>query len=73
MRKLLTHERKAFEKKRSNANWEKVKVKADSDIGISDIHELDPDFFKSAELRMPATKISITVLFDTDVLEWYGR
>ena len=60
-------------KKRSKTNWDKVKAKVDSDIDTSDIPELDPEFFKSAELRMPATKTSITVRLDTDVLEWYRR
>lgn len=60
-------------KKRSKTNWDKVKAKTDSDIDISDIPELDPEFFKSAELHMPATKTSITVRLDKDVLEWYRR
>ena len=60
-------------KKSSKTNWDKVKAETDSDIDTSDIPELDHDFFKSAKLRMPATKTSITVRLDTDVLEWYRR
>ena len=58
-------------KKRSKTNWDKVKTKTDADIDTSDIPELDLEFFKSAKLRMPATKTSITVRLDKDVLEWY--
>jgi len=60
-------------KKHSKTNWDKVKAKTDSDIDTSDIPELEQDFFKSAKLRMPATKTSITVRLDADVLEWYRR
>ena len=60
-------------KKHSKTNWDKVKAKSDSEIDTSDIPELDPDFFKSAELRMPFTKKSITVRLDADVLDWYKR
>lgn len=58
-------------KKYSKTDWDKVKTQSDVDIDTSDIPVLDPDFFKSAELRMPAKKSSITVRLDTDVLEWF--
>lgn len=58
-------------KKQSKTNWNKVKAQSDSDIDTSDIPELDPDFFKSADLRMPAKKASITVRLDSDVLDWF--
>ncbi len=58
-------------KKRSKTNWNKVKVQSDSDIDTSEIPALDPDFFKSAILRMPSKKASITVRLDSDVLEWF--
>jgi len=60
-------------KKQSKTNWDKVKAQADSDIDTSDIPELDPEFFKSADLRMPSKKASITVRLDSDVLEWYRK
>ena len=58
-------------KKQSRTNWPKVKTQTDPDIDTSDIPELDAEFFKSAELRMPAGKTSITVRLDSDVLEWF--
>jgi len=60
-------------KKQSKTDWNKVKAQTDSDIDTSDIPALDPDFFKSAKLRMPTKKASITVRFDSDVLEWFRK
>jgi uncharacterized protein (DUF4415 family) len=58
-------------RKYSKTNWNKVKAQSDSDIDTSEIPVLDPDFFKSANLRMPSRKASITVRLDSDVLEWF--
>ena len=58
-------------KKHSKTDWNKVKAQSDSDIDTSEIPALDPDFFKSAILRMPSKKVSITVRLDSDVLEWF--
>ena len=60
-------------KKRSKTDWHKVNAKSDTDIDSSDIPPLDPDFFKSAVLRMPMAKSSITVRLDSDVLEWVRK
>ena len=58
-------------KKQSKTNWDRVKAQSDSDIDTSEIPALDPDFFKTANLRMPSNKASITVRLDSDVLEWF--
>jgi len=58
-------------KKRSKTDWDKIKARSDADIDTSDIPPLDPDFFKSAVLRMPTTKSSVTVRLDSDVLAWF--
>lgn len=60
-------------KKRSKTDWHKIKSQSDADIDTSDIPPLDPDFFKSAVLRMPTGKSSITVRLDADVLEWFRK
>ncbi len=60
-------------KKRSKTDWSKIKARPDADINTSDIPPLDPEFFKSAVLRMPAGKSSITVRLDSDVLEWFRK
>lgn len=60
-------------KKRSKTDWDRIKAQSDTDIDTSDILPLDPDFFKSAVLRMPTTKSSITVRLDSDVLTWFRK
>jgi len=42
----------------------------DKDIDLDDIPELDDDFFKNAQLQMPA-KQSVTMRLDSDVLDWF--
>ncbi|WP_460416301.1 BrnA antitoxin family protein [Pseudomonas sp. microsymbiont 2] len=39
-------------------------------VDTSDIPELDDDFFRRAELRVPA-KQAVTIRLDADVLEWF--
>ena len=43
----------------------------DADADTSEIPPLDQSFFKTAKLRMPDKKQSITVRLDSDVLEWF--
>jgi uncharacterized protein (DUF4415 family) len=42
----------------------------DKDIDTSDIAELDQDFFRQADLRVPA-KQAVTIRLDADVLAWF--
>lgn len=42
----------------------------DGDIDLSDLPELDADFFRKATLRMPEKKDRISILLDHDLLEW---
>ena len=44
---------------------------ADGDIDTSDIPALDQAFFANTRLRLPATKQSVTVRLDRDVLDWF--
>ncbi len=60
-------------KKRSKTDWDKANTLGGSKIDTADIPPLDPEFFKSAELRMPSKKSSITVRLDSDVLEWFRK
>lgn len=43
----------------------------DEDIDYSDIPELGDDFFKNAILRMPESKVTVTMRLDKDVLNWF--
>jgi uncharacterized protein (DUF4415 family) len=43
----------------------------DEDVDLSDIPELDDDFFKNAVLVLPKPKATVTLRVDSDVIEWY--
>ncbi len=58
-------------RKSSKTDWRKVDRLSDSDLDTSELPPLDAEFFKHAELRMPAGKQSVTVRLDTDVLAWF--
>ena len=54
----------------SSADRKNLAAMEDKDIDISDIAELDENFFRNAELRVPA-KQSVTMRLDSDVLAWF--
>lgn len=56
--------------KTSKTDWERLARQNDEDIDTSDIPELDIDFFRRAELRVPA-KQAVTIRLDADVLAWF--
>ena len=57
-------------KKKSRTDWTKIKAMKDSDINLSDIPELDDDFFAEAKL-WPGNKKQITLRLDPDVVEFF--
>ena len=48
----------------------KLDAMKDKDIDTSDIPELDDDFFRNAEIRLP-DKRPVTIRLDSDVIEWF--
>jgi len=42
----------------------------DKDINYSDIPELDEQFWKNAEVRLPENKKGVYIRLDSDVLDW---
>lgn len=56
---------------KSRTDWERVDAMKDNEINMSDVPELDENFFANAEIRMPMRKDSITLRLDHDILEWY--
>lgn len=56
--------------KSSSTDWSRLARQDDKDIDTSDIPELDQDFFRQAELRVPA-KQTVTIRLDSDVLAWF--
>ncbi|WP_323154369.1 BrnA antitoxin family protein [Pseudomonas alvandae] len=56
--------------KTSKTDWERLAKLDDADIDTSDIPELDENFFRRAELRVPV-KQAVTIRLDADVVEWF--
>ena len=56
--------------KSSKTDWKRLEAMEDKDIDTSDIPELGDEFFRNAELTVPA-KQSVTMRLDTDVLTWF--
>ncbi|WP_236237608.1 BrnA antitoxin family protein [Pseudomonas faucium] len=54
----------------SKTDWARLARQEDKDIDTSDIPELGEDFFRQAELRVPA-KQTVTIRLDADVLAWF--
>ncbi|MDG2991377.1 BrnA antitoxin family protein [Candidatus Synechococcus calcipolaris G9] len=44
---------------------------SDEDIDTSDIPPLSEEFFANAQLRMPQSPITVSVLVDLDTLTWF--
>lgn len=57
-------------KKTSKTDINRLSNMDDSQIDLSDIPELDADFFEKAEIRLP-NKEPVTLRLDADVLQWY--
>lgn len=43
----------------------------DEDIDLSDIPEMNDEFFRDATLMMPEPKASVTLRVDREVLDWF--
>ena len=54
----------------SKTDWKRLSSMEDKDIDTSDIPELDDEFFKQADLVVPA-KQPVTLRVDADVLSWF--
>ena len=58
---------------KSKTNWDKLSKMKDSEIDTSDISELDVNFFRNAELRLPRPKRMVSIRLDEDILSWFKR
>jgi uncharacterized protein (DUF4415 family) len=54
----------------SKTDWKRLSAMDDKAIDTSDIPELDDDFFRHAEIKLPA-KQPVTLRVDADVLTWF--
>jgi uncharacterized protein (DUF4415 family) len=55
----------------SLTDWERIDSMMDDDIDLSDIPELDDNFFREATLVLPKPKAVVTLRVDADVLQWF--
>lgn len=56
--------------KASKTDWDRVVRQKDEDIDTTDIPELGDDFFRKAQLHVPA-KQAVTIRLDANVLAWF--
>lgn len=59
------------ERGEDQTDWERLARMKDEDIDLSDIPELDEQFWDNAQLAMPDTKERITIRVDQDVLDYF--
>mgnify|MGYP000850529437 CR=1 FL=1 len=65
--------RKMSTARESRTDWKGLEAKPDAEIDTSDVLELDKDFFRHAEVRMPKNKQMVSLRLDSDVLTWFKR
>ena len=61
----------ASTKRSSGTRWKAVDRLRESDVDTSDIPPLDEAFLRSATIRLPEPKASITIRLDREVLDWF--
>ncbi len=54
----------------SKTDWQRLAQMDDKAINKEDIAELTEDFFRNAQVQVPA-KQPVTLRLDTDVLNWF--
>ena len=59
--------------KESRTDRKKSAAKPDVEVDTSDVLELNKDFFRHAEVRMPKAKQMVSLRLDSDVLDWFKR
>jgi uncharacterized protein (DUF4415 family) len=59
--------------KKTDTDWKRLESMTDDEINFSDIPELDEDFFKNAEIRLPRRKQHVSIRLDAEVLEWFKK
>ena len=57
-------------KQKLDTELKRLAAQRDEDIDLSDIPELEQEFFQQAEWRPPIKK-PVTIRLDADVLEWF--
>lgn len=55
----------------SEERLQELKEISEKDIDTSEIPELDNDFWKNAEVRLPTNKEALSLRVDQDVVDWF--
>lgn len=59
--------------KQSRTDWERLEKMSDEQIDTSEVAERDEEFFRKAQVHLPAGKQLISLRLDRDVLDWFKR
>ena len=59
--------------KKSDTDWKRLKSMTDEEIDFSDIPELDEEFFRNAEIKLPRRKQHVSMRLDAEVLDWFRK
>ena len=55
----------------SKTDWARIDAMSDEDIDTSDIPPLTEEFFAKAQLRMPESEVTVTLLIDAETFAWF--
>ena len=58
-------------KRISRTDWKRLHRMRDAEIDVSEAPELGEDFFKTATLKLPRPKRSVTLRLDPGVVDWF--
>lgn len=58
-------------KAKSKTDWKRLDALRDEEIDFSDIPPLGPAELSRMTLRLPVTKIAVSIRLDQDILEWF--
>ncbi len=59
--------------KKSDTDWKRLESMTDDEIDFSDIDELNEEFFRNAEIRLPRRKQQVSMRLDAEVLDWFRK
>ena len=57
--------------KNSETDWARIDAMTDDEIDTSDIPPLSEAFFKRGKVRLPKGHVAVTVLVDSELLDWF--
>ncbi len=62
-----------MKKKTTGTNWALLEKIKDSDIDCTDIPELTPEFFRTAQLKFSSPKKSLSIRLDSDLVDFFKK